>query len=114
MSNQIQGNYLKAHRRKSGLSQRELGLLVGYVNEGQVRRHERSKTTPPLLIALAYEVVFEVPVSAIFVGFQSSVAHAVEMSVEELKLDFERRTEGRRLSGTALRKLQWLTERAAR
>ena len=114
MSNQILGNYLKAHRRKCGLSQRELGRLVGYVTEGQVRRHETSKSTPPLLTALAYEVIFQVPVSAIFVGFQSSVAHVVETSLEEFKRDFERRTEGRKLSGAALQKLQWLTERPGR
>jgi DNA-binding XRE family transcriptional regulator len=114
MSNQIVRNYLKVHRRKSGLSQRELGFLVGYVNEGQVRRHERSRTTPPLLVALAYEIVFQVPVSAIFVGIQSSVAHSVEKSLGEFKTDLERGMEGRRSSRMALQKLQWLTDRTAR
>ena len=114
MSTQTVGNYLKAHRRKRGLSQRELGLLVGYMNEAPVRRHESSKTTPPLLTALAYEFIFETPVSAIFAGFQSAVAHAVHTNVEEFKRDLERRAAGRPLSAQALQKLQWLTERAAR
>ncbi len=114
MSNQILGNYLRVHRRKCGLSQRELGVLVGYANERQVQRHETSKTTPPLLIALAYEVLFQVPVSSIFTGFQSSVAHVVEASFEQFKRDFDRRSDGRRLSGVALQKRQWLTERPAR
>jgi len=113
MNTQIPGNYLKIHRRKCGLSQRELGLLVGYVNEGQVRRHEGSRSTPPLLIALGYEFIFETPVSAIFVGFRSSVADAIGQNLEEFKTDFTRRMEGRRLSGAALQKLQWLTERRA-
>ena len=111
MSAQILGNYLKVHRRKRGLSQRELGLLVGYMNEGPVRRHEASKSTPPLLIALAYEVIFETPVSAIFVGFQAAVARAVQMNAEEFKRDLERRAHGRPLSAQALKKLQWLNER---
>ena len=113
MSNQVLGNYLKAHRRKSGLSQRELGLLVGYMNEGQVRRHERSKTTPPLLIGLAYEIIFQVPVSAIFVGFRSSVAIAAEANLEDLKKKLQSRAEGRQ-SATTLQKLKWLSERPNR
>jgi DNA-binding XRE family transcriptional regulator len=114
MSNQIVGNYLKIHRRRCGLSQRELGSLVGYESEGQVRRHEHSKTTPPLLIALAYEVVFQVPVSEIFVGFQSTVARVVETNLYEFRRDLQRRSAGRRLGGAALLKSQWLTERPTR
>lgn len=114
MSNQIMGNYLKIHRRRCGLSQRELGRLIGYESEGQVRRHERSKTTPPLLIAIAYEVVFQVPVSAIFVGFQSTVARVVETNLDEFRKDLQRRSAEQRLGGTALQKMQWLTERPTR
>jgi DNA-binding XRE family transcriptional regulator len=111
MRTQILGNYLKAYRRKCGLSQRELGLLVGYANENQVCRHEASKATPPLLIALAYEFIFDTPVSTLFVGFRSAVAHAVHTNVEEFMRDLERRAEGRPLSADTLQKLQWLTER---
>jgi DNA-binding XRE family transcriptional regulator len=73
------------------MSQRDLGLLIGY-NEGQVSRHERSKTVPPLLTALAYEIVFRVPISAIFPGFHSTVVQMVEGNL----IDFEKTLQGRR------------------
>src|SRR5213593_2391827 len=33
-------NYLHAQRKKAGLSQREVGILLGYADEGAVSRHE--------------------------------------------------------------------------
>ena len=111
MTNQKSGNNLKVHRRRCGLTQRELGLLVGYADECQTQRHELALTIPPLLIAFAYEVVFQVPLSAIFVGFRTEVARAVEANVKGFKQEFQQRVEGRQLSTPALRKLQWLTER---
>src|SRR2546425_6225186 len=41
MKDQTVGNYLRTHRKRAGMSQRELGLLIGYEHEGQVSRHER-------------------------------------------------------------------------
>ncbi len=78
MKHETLGNYLRTHRRKSGLSQRELGLLLGYANEGQVGRHERSKTVPPLIAALAYEVIFRAHVSDIFAGIHGEVTRMME------------------------------------
>src|SRR5229473_144274 len=91
MENQTVGNYLRTHRKRAGMSQRELGLLIGYQHEGQVSRHERSKTVPPLLTALAYEIIFRVPVSAIFTGFHSSVTQMVEDGLSA----FEQKLQGR-------------------
>jgi DNA-binding XRE family transcriptional regulator len=111
MTNNVVGNYLRAHRRRCGLSQRDLGLLAGYRNEWQVSRHERSKTVPPLLVALAYEIVFQVPVAELFAGFQSAVNEAVVRNLEELMVDLESRIKERRRSKVIPQKLQWLTER---
>jgi hypothetical protein len=78
-------NYLRPQRRKAGLSLRELGVLLAYDDEGTVSRHERSKTLPPLLIALGYEVIFQAPVSILFPG----VMETVELTVEKRLLRFE-------------------------
>lgn len=110
MSGRVIGNYLRTHRRKSGLSQRELGILLGYQNQHQVSRHERSKSAPPLLAALAYEIVFQVPVAQLFPGFQSAVAHSVARNLREFKKSLEDGT-SRQLSKASLQKLQWLAER---
>lgn len=112
MSKKIVGNYLRAHRRTRGLSQRELALLVGYKNEWQVSRHELSKTVPPLTIALAYEVVFEVPAAELFTEVRSVATAMVALNVAALRAALERETAKQPLGRMAGHKLKWLRERS--
>jgi len=104
-------NYLRTHRRKAGLSMLELGILLAYADEGAVSRHERSKTLPPLLIAIAYEVIFQAPVSELFPGMREMV----ELTIEPRLLRFEQELqEINQRNNKALRvaqKLAWLNER---
>lgn len=79
------GNYIRAHRKRRELSQRELGILVGYGHGYAVGRHERSNTVPPLLVALAYEIVFEVPIAQLFIGFHSVARQSVTRNMQELR-----------------------------
>jgi DNA-binding XRE family transcriptional regulator len=105
------GNYVLMHRKNAGLTQRDLGELVGYGAEGQVPRHEHSRSLPTLLIALSYQVVFDVPVSEIFAGLHECVAASVEGRVAEME-DKLRRHSGSGTRATAsARKLQWLEQR---
>src|SRR5438876_892507 len=85
------GNYLRAHRRRCGLSQRELGILVGYGHAHAVSKHERSKSAPPFLVALGYEIVFEMPVAQLFPGFRSVMTGAVARNIQDLRLDIANR-----------------------
>lgn len=110
----IIGNYLRIHRKRTGLSQRDLGVILGYENEWQVSRHERSKAVPPLLVALAYEAIFGEPVSAIFAGFRLSAADMIEMNLESFKTEMARRLDARVGSKTEIQKLQWLEQRVSR
>jgi DNA-binding XRE family transcriptional regulator len=102
---EVIGNYLRAHRRRSGLSQRELGILVGYGHGHVVSKHERSTSAPPLLIALAYEIVFEVPVGQLFTGFRSVVMESVARNMQDLKADLESRRQR-----SSPEKTRWLTD----
>jgi len=61
-------NYLRTHRRRVGLTQEELGGVVGYEDDGTITKHEKFQSTPPLETAIGYEIVFRVPVSEIFAG----------------------------------------------
>lgn len=45
---------VRSHRKKSGLSQKDLARIVGLA-EARVSRHERFGIVPPLSIALSYE-----------------------------------------------------------
>ena len=104
-------NYLKAHRRKSGLTQRDVGSLVGYRNPGQVSRHEQSQSLPPLVIALAYELIFRVPVSAIFVGIHGTLRKDIEHKLEQLETELWKRDARGRSANLTAQKLVWLNER---
>jgi hypothetical protein len=106
MTKNVAGNYIRAHRRRYGLTQRELGILVGYEDGFAVGRHERSSAAPPLIVALAYEIVFEIPPAKLFAGFHSAVAQSVARNKQELKTELLRL--GGKSSESKREKIQWL------
>jgi len=62
-----------------------------------------------LLVALAYEIIFEIPVSQIFPGFRSVVKQSVLRNLEDLKADLK--TKSGRPRGLSAEKARWLTRR---
>ena len=105
------GNYLKSHRKKTGLSQRELALLIGYADEGQVSRHERSKSIPPLIVALSYEALFRVSVSVIFPGLFSALAERIEERLAGFEENLGQRDGRSRKANSIAQKLLWVQKR---
>ena len=111
MRNQVSGNYLKMHRKKAGLSQRELALLLGYRDQGQVSRHERSRTAPPLGAALGYEAVFKISVSELFPGLYAAVSKEIETKLAEMEDVLGKSSARGRKVTVIAQKLIWLMER---
>jgi hypothetical protein len=86
-------------------------MLIGYVDEGAIARHERFCSLPPFLIALAYEIIFQAPVGELFFGLRDTVEHVVEERINDFKTSLEQNdARGREATRTA-RKLEWLTTR---
>lgn len=110
-ANRRLSNYLRTHRRNVGLTQRELEQIVGYCDDGAVSRHERFQVTPPLVVALAYEIVFRVPVSQIFAGLRDEVEENVEERLVTLEKDLQQRSAKDLNANTIAKKLVWLCER---
>jgi len=106
-------NYLKTHRKKSGLSQREVAAVLGFKDGGLISRHERSRHVPPLRHALAYEALFCVPVSILFGGLHETVRGDVETALEELEARLQDMSGKGPLASLRARKLEWLTVRRA-
>jgi DNA-binding XRE family transcriptional regulator len=104
-------NYLRSHRRKSGLSQRELAHIVGYVTQAPVSEHERSVTIPALLIALSYEVVFRVPLSELFPALYRTVEFNIEEELTKIESELQQSAAKGRRAAYVARKLEWLWER---
>jgi DNA-binding XRE family transcriptional regulator len=111
MTTRYRRNHLKKHRRSSGLSQREVGVLIGYGSQWQVSRHELAQTDPPLRVALAYEVVFRIPVSTLFTDSYADAIQKVEASLAELESRLQHVNETGCESKNTIRKLAWLAER---
>ncbi len=111
MNKQVLGTYLRTHRKRSGLNQRELGLLLGYKDAGQISRHERSEATPPLITALAYEVIFGVPVATLFTGIHLNVSALIETNIMEFEKGLHTRNGKRSSAKLITQKLEWLNTR---
>ena len=112
-NNTTLANCLRIHRRRAGLSQEELGRLLGYRDESAVAKHERFKTMPPFLVALGYEVIFGVPVSALFPGITQTVVSGIDARLAEFESDLRNGVEGDLAALLPSRKLDWLNERRA-
>ncbi len=111
-SNEPLVNYVRVHRRRAGLSQRELGQVLGYSDEGAVARHERFCSLPPFLTALGYEIIFRVPVAEMFPGLKETVEFGIEKRIAEFEDDLLTRSGGPGPKAAVVaRKLEWLSER---
>src|SRR5258708_9621849 len=109
MTSQKLGNYLKAYRKRSGLSQSEVAYLLGSKNAAQVSRYERRRCMPPLRTALAFQAALDTPLSELYAGTYESVAKEVRSRAQSLSAQLNTRTPQRGKSLTPY-KLQWLAE----
>ena len=106
-------NYLRTRRKKAGLTQRELGMIVGYTSKDSIYRHEGFRSVPPLLMAFAYEIVFQEPVSDLFPGIRDTVEAAVDDSLAKFEHALEEQLKSSRGTKRAAieYKLKWLRKR---
>lgn len=66
-------NYLRSHRKRFGLSQKDLAFLLGVKNRDKVSRYELYKRLPNLQTALALQALFGTPVAELFAGIYEQV-----------------------------------------
>lgn len=105
-------NDLRTFRVRAGLSQDELGALLGYPSDVTISRHELSRSLPPLLIALCYEIIFQVPVSEIFVGLKDQAEQHVEKRLLQFEADLEvLKSKQTVVPSEVAQKLVWLSDR---
>lgn len=102
-------NYLRAYRKRSGLSQSEVAYLLGCKNGAQVSRYERRRHMPPLRTALAFQAALDTPLSELYAGTYESVAKQVRVRGQSLAVKLQTRTPIRGMSLISY-KLQWLAE----
>jgi transcriptional regulator with XRE-family HTH domain len=104
-------NYLRAYRKRAGLTQKEVAFLLGCADAAQVSRYEQNRRLPTLGTALAYRSILGVPLDKLFPGIQQQIERKIARRTAELRV----RLEGKQRSGAAAamlhRKFLWLDER---
>lgn len=100
---------LRTQRRLWGLNQQELATLLGVRGPDQISRLERGDRTPPFKVAIAIELLFNVPAAVVFPKFRAEVeelfmtrAYALHQSL--LVLSSAKAERKRQLLETALRR----------
>lgn len=104
-------NYIRTHRKRSGLSQRDIAAILGLRCPGAISRYEWSQHLPSLPVALAFEILFRVPVSQIFAGVCETIGDATEEKLQELETKLQGRPGTGPTAAFTAKKLVWLTER---
>jgi len=114
MKNRQLANHLRTHRKKSGLSQRQVGELLGYQKDMQISRHETSKAVPLLVSAFGYHIIFQVPMHSLFPGIYQDVRESVERRLRELEISLHGQTVKGPEAEAIARTLMWMMDRRER
>jgi len=104
-------SYLRYHRLRSGLSQRDLAEIVGFIANHQVSRHEHSAAIPSLLAALSYRAVFCIPIEDLFPGVAGTIQVNVEDRLARMESNLQTSSAKGHRGTMVARKLEWLSER---
>src|SRR5439155_10104206 len=99
-------NYLKASRKRTGLSQADVAYLLGVRSGTKISRYERFSRVPNLETALALEALYHLPVADLFAGIADDAADEVLRRARRL----ERRLLSRANSPAVTRKLAALQQ----
>lgn len=95
MSRRPLPHYLRTERQRWALSKEELGFLLGFTCGSSISRFERNGRLPSLECALAYKVVFGMPLKTLFAGTYDGVEEKVMERAYRLYKNLERRTDAK-------------------
>jgi DNA-binding XRE family transcriptional regulator len=91
-------NYLRTHRKRLGLSQRDVAFLLKSKDGARICRCERSRQTPHLKTLLAYEILFQTPIRDLYAGVRCEVEEGIMERAQLLLEQVLRKTRGKRIA----------------
>lgn len=77
-------NYLRTYRRRLRFSQDEVAFLLGTKSGTKVSRYEQGMREPSLETALAYEVLFGMPLKELFAGKVERIERTIAERAHDL------------------------------
>jgi len=104
-------NYLRTHRKHSGLSQSEVSFLIRLKDKSELSRYERSVRQPSLRTALACQEIYGVAVSDLFTGLSDSVAKDTRHQMKKLQTRLQANIEPEGMGNRIMQKFQWISHR---
>ena len=84
-------NYIRTHRKRIGLTQDDVAILLGCLNGTPVSRLERRSRKPNLRVAFACQVIFGIPAHELFPGIYQEVERLTIQRVDRLLKRIESR-----------------------
>lgn len=84
MSSSQLHNYLRMHRKKVGLTQKELAFLLGCNHTGKISHYERFNQIPHLTTVIAYEIIFQTHTRHLFGGLFEKIEMETRKRAEQL------------------------------
>ena len=106
--------YLKTYRKRSGLTQREVGFLLGWKKGERLSRYEKQRVTPSLRVALACAAIFRVSLRKLFPGISDPIAREVSSRIDALLNVLRKKNTQGKDARLVARKLSWLSEHHGR
>ena len=106
-------NYLRTHRKQSGLSQSEVAFLLGTGDGGQISRYEKGHRVPTLRTAIAFTTIFGVSQDILFAGIQLGLESEVLSRIKQLRIRLEKKLQEHGDAAADSRKLHWLNGRSS-
>ena len=86
-------SFVRAHRRRWGLTQEELARLLGVANAATVSRIERAVRTPTATVMIGCSILFGLPDGELFASLQKSVEAVVANAAKGLCDGLEDKTD---------------------
>jgi transcriptional regulator with XRE-family HTH domain len=82
--NYVENIALKSHRKRSGLTQEDVAILIGAQSASQVSRHESGEREPDLGTAIAYRIVLDAPMAHLMPRLFRQIAQKVDERAAKL------------------------------
>ncbi len=77
-------HYIRTHRKRAGLSQKDLAYLLGCKTGAKVSRYERFLRMPTLRSAIACSTICNVQIEHLFAGLYDELVDDIRTSAGEL------------------------------
>ena len=90
-------NYLRTHRRRTGLSQDDVAMLLGGLRDTTISRHESFQRLPSLSQAFSYEVIYGISIHELFDGHFAETEGVTRSRASALLRQVERDSRGPRV-----------------